>query len=76
MGSGRIDIIDGASVTQQDLKKQLCNVGPGFFSQVVLEKHVIGTRDHILHDPFTAVVSECNPIKLRLSVSFPERICY
>ena len=75
MGSSRVDIIDGAGVTLQDLMKQLGNIGPGFFSQVVLEEHVIGTRDHILHDPFPAIVGECDPINLRLSVSFPERLC-
>ena len=52
MGSSRVDIIDGAGVTQQDIMKQPGNIGPGFFPQVVLEKQVIGTRDHILHDPF------------------------
>ena len=75
MGRRRVHIIDGADITQQDLMKQLGNIGPGFFSQVLLEKHVIGTRDHILHDPFPAVVGECDPVNLRLSVSFPERIC-
>ena len=50
MGSSRVDISDGAGVTQQDLMKQPGNIGPGFFSQVVLEKHVIGTRySHYSH---------------------------
>ena len=75
MGRSRIDILDGAGVTQQDLMKQLGNMGPGFFSQVVLEKHVLGTCDHVLHDPFPAVIGECDPINLRLSIPFPERIC-
>src|SRR5689334_9973379 len=75
MGSSRVDIIDGAGATLQDLTKQPGDIGPGFFSKVFLEKHVTGTRDHILHDPLTAVIGECDPIDLWMSVSFPESVC-
>jgi hypothetical protein len=54
MDSSCVDIIDGAGVPQQDLMKQSGNIGLGFFSPLVLEKHVVGTRDYILHDPFPA----------------------
>src|SRR5579884_3300878 len=75
VGSSGVNIIDGAGVTKQDVMKQLGNIGTSFFSQVVLEEHVIGTRDHILHDSFPTVVGECDPINLLLSVAFPERLC-
>src|SRR5579872_3199164 len=70
-----IDIIDGTGVTDHYLIKQLDDIGLAFFSQIVLEKHVFGAGDHVLRDPFPAIVSERDPINLRLSVSLPERIC-
>src|SRR5450759_74510 len=74
MGCGCICGIDVAS-SRQDLIKQPGLISPGFFSQIVLEEHVLCTLDQILHDPFPAVVRECNPINLCLSVPFPKRIC-
>ncbi len=77
MGRCCIGSIDGAAATHQDLIKQPDDIGPGFFSQIVIEKHVFGTFDHILHNPFPEVVRQCNPINqsISLSVPFPKRIC-
>src|SRR5439155_5048319 len=48
--------------------KQLGDISPGFFSQIVPETHVLCTHDQILHDPFPEVVHQCHPINLSLSV--------
>src|SRR2546422_923843 len=75
MGRSSIGGIEVAPFLSQDLMKQLGDISPGFFSQIVPGKHVLGTLDQILHDPFPAVVCECNPIDLRLSVALKKRIC-
>jgi len=48
MGRCCIGSIDGAAATHQDLIKQPDDIGPGFFSQIVIEKHVFGTFDSLL----------------------------
>src|SRR5712692_3643491 len=75
MGRSCIGSIDVAIILSQDLMKHLGDISPGFFSQIVPGKHVLGTLDQILHDPFPAVVCECHPINLRLSVALKKRIC-
>src|SRR5579864_9462669 len=74
MGASLIGGIEVAPSLRQILMKQLGDISLGFFSQIVPGKHVLGTHDQILHDPFPAVVCECHPIDLRLSVAFPRRI--
>src|SRR5438045_2632093 len=54
--------------------KRLDDFSFGFFCQIVPETHVLGILDQILHDPFPAVVGECTPIDLRLSVALKKRI--
>src|SRR5947209_4574218 len=74
VGRSSIGGIDVALISNQDLMKQLDDISPGFFSQIVPETHVLSTGDQILHDPFPLVVGECNPIDLRLSVALKKRI--
>src|SRR5947209_6917441 len=75
VGRSSIGGIDGAAFLSQDLMKQLGNMSPGFFSQIVPETHILCTLDQILHDPFPEVIRQCHPINLCLSVPFPKRRC-
>src|SRR5712691_6036852 len=74
MGRCCIGSIDVAP-SRQDLIKQTGGISPGFFSQIVLEKHVLSTLDQILHDSFPTIVCEYDPINHSLSVPFPKRLC-
>ena len=67
MGRGLIGGIDVAPVLRQDHIKQLGGLHPAFFSPIILEPHVVGTLDQILHDPFPEEVGEGHPIDLGLS---------
>ncbi len=60
---------------RQVLMKQPGDIRPGFFCPIVPETRALGIFDHILNDPFPAVVRECNPINLRLSIPLKKRIC-
>src|SRR5712692_5703071 len=75
MGRSCIGGSDVAPFLSQDLMKHLGDISLAFFCQIVPETHVLSTLDQILHDPFPAVVRECHPIDLRLSVALKKRIC-
>src|SRR2546430_8726014 len=73
-GRGCVGCLDGTLSPGQPVIKQLSNLSPGSFRQVVPETHVLRTLDHILYDPFPVIVGHCHPINLPLSVPHPERI--
>ncbi len=63
MGEARTCCIDLAAL-RKDVTKHLDGISLGFFSQIISAKHLPGALDHVLNDPFTAVVRERDPINL------------
>jgi hypothetical protein len=65
---------DVAPVLRQDHLKQLGSLYPAFFSPILLETHVVGTLNQILHDPFPEEVGEDHPVDLPLSIALKKCI--